>query len=243
MFYFTLLNPYLIFMFIVLLFSGTIYAIFTYQEFIAKHKKTILTIVMILLIWSQLVRYGYVLIRDGFVLADYPPFFICRISSLVLLYYVISKDKRVESFLFYWGATGLAGIIYPNGPIDNIANLTETFYIDHFLLGVTPFFLVVYQGFKPSRKNLFQITAVMLVVLLVFIPINNVLDTDYFYTKDQSIFGVLFPNLPTSIFGVSTPNFPSVLFAFAHSTVALGFFTIYYRFLTNYNPKVSQVKA
>jgi uncharacterized membrane protein YwaF len=224
-------------MIIVLLFAGTIYAIFTYQEFINKHKKIILVVVTVLLVWSQLVRYGYVLIRDGFVLADYPPFFICRISSLVLLYYVITTDKRVESFLFYWGATGLAGIIYPNGPIDNIANLTETFYIDHFLLGVTPFFLVVYQGFQPNRKNLIQITALMLIVLLLFIPINNLLDTDFFYTKDQSIFGVLFPNLPTSIFGISTPNFPSVLFSITHTVVAFGFFSIYYRYFTEYHTK------
>lgn len=230
-------------MIIVLLFAGTIYAIFTYQEYIQSHKKQILMVVTVLLVWSQLVRYGYTLIRDGFVLADYPPFFICRISSIVLLYYVITEDKRVESFLFYWGATGLAGIIYPNGPIDNIVNLTETFYIDHFLLGITPFFLVVYQGFRPSRKNLVQITVFMLIVLLMFIPINNLLDTDYFYTKDQSIFGVLFPNLPTQVFAVSTPNLPSIIFSFAHTIVAFGFFSLYYRYFTNYQPKVSQVNT
>lgn len=233
MFYFTFMNPYIIFMTVVLLFTFSIYAIFTYRPFITKHKKTIFIVLIVLLSWSQLVRYGYALYRDGFVLADYPPFFVCRISSIVLLYYVITKDKRVESFLFYWGATGLAGVIYPNGPISNIPNLTETFYIDHFLLGLTPFFLVVYQDFRPNKTNLLQITGFMLVVLLLFIPINNILGTDYFYTKDQSIFGVLFPNIPTKVLGINFPDFSSVLFVLTHTVVAFGFFSMYYRFFKN----------
>jgi len=220
-------------MVVVLLFTFSIYAIFNYRTYISDHKKTIFIVLIILLSWSQIVRYGYVLYRDGFVLKDYPPFFICRISSLVLLYYVVTEDKRVESFLFYWGATGLAGVIYPNGPISNIVNLTETFYIDHFLLGLTPFFLVVYQGFKPDKRNLIQITIFMLVVLLVFIPLNNILGTDYFYTKDQSIFGVLFPNIPTTVLGIPFPSFSSVLFALTHTLVAFGFFSVYYRLFRN----------
>jgi hypothetical integral membrane protein (TIGR02206 family) len=214
------------------MFAFCIYAIFTYQEFIRKNMKPIIVVVLVLLIWSQIARYGLSLLRDGFVLGQYMPFYICRISSLVLLYYVITKDKRVESFLFYWGATGLAGIIYPNGSIDNIVNLTETFYIDHFLLGLTPFFLVVYRGYQPNRQNLISVTLFMLAVLLFFIPINALMDTDFFYTKDQSIFGVLFPNIPDSIFGINIA-FSSIVFAVVHSSVAFGFFSIYYRYFTN----------
>lgn len=232
MFYFTFANPYIIFMTIALLFVLAIYAIFQKQEFIRTHKKTILLVVAILLAWSQLARYGFSVIRDGGISNDYLPFYVCRISSLVLLYYVITKDKRVESFLFYWGATGLAGIIYPNGEINNIVNLTETFYIDHFLLGLTPFFLVVYQGFRPDKKNLLQVTAFMLVILLVFIPINNIFGTDYFYTKDQSIFGDLLPFIPDSILGINIA-FSSIVFAVAHSLTALGFFSLYYKQFTD----------
>lgn len=233
MVFFTFANPYIIFSVIVLLFAFSIYAIFHYRPFIEQHKSTILTIVMVLLIWSQLARYGLSLFRDGFVFGNYMPFYICRISSLVLLYYIITKDKRVEAFLFYWGATGLAGIIYPNGEINNIVNLTETFYIDHFLLGLTPFFLVAYQGFLPDKRNLVTITLFMLAVLLVFIPINILLDTDFFYTKDQSIFGVLFPWIPDVVFGINIA-FSSIVFAVTHTVVAYGFFYLYYKYFSSY---------
>ena len=215
-------------MVIVLLWALATYSLFTYRDFIIKHKSKILIIAAVLLSWTQLVRYVIVVIRDGFILEMHLPFYVCRLSVVVLLYYVITKDKRVESFLFYWGATGIAGDIYPNGPIDNIVNLTETFYIDHFLLGLSPFFLVVYQGYKPVKADLFRITGVMFVMLLVFIPLNNIMNTDYFYLKDRSIVGDIFPNLPTQIIGVPFKDLPSVIFATIHSVVALGFFSLYF---------------
>lgn len=238
-------NPYIIFMTIVLLFALCARAIFKNKEWINHHKRTIFLIIGILLAWSQIARYiGFFFDNDvtwniwflnfriiGFNPLTHLPFYICRLSALVLLYYVITKDKRVESFLFYWGATGLAGVIYPNGDITNIATLTETFYIDHFVLGLTPFFLVVYQGYRPVKKDLLMITLLMLVILLLFIPINLLAGSDYFYTKDQSIFRIMFPHIPNEVFGF----FPlsSVLFAVTHTAVAFGFFSLYYRYFTN----------
>lgn len=216
MLYFDFINPYIIYAFFVLLTAFVVYAIFNYKTFIDKHKKKILLIISILLIWTQLARYLGVLFRDGFDFTENLPFYMCRLSVLVLLFYTLTGNKKVESFLFYWGATGLAGVIYPNGPIDNIANLTETFYIDHFLLAVTPFFLVVYEGYQPSKKDLFTITGIMALILYAFIPINSLIGADYFYLNDQSIFGLVFP-------GAS-----SFAFATVHYLVVFGFFSLYY---------------
>lgn len=240
---FDFINPYVVFMTIVLAFSFCVYAMFTKHAWIERHKRTILIVVAVLLAWTQVARYIGVFFQQdqywsiGFlnfrILAfeweSHLPFYICRLSVLVLLYYVITKDRKVESFLFYWGATGLAGIIYPNGPIDNIATLTETFYLDHFLLGLTPFFLVLYQGYEPVRRDLFIITGVMFVILAAFIPINlwanQILGldgaVDYFYVSDQSIFGDIFPNQP------------SIVFVVVHTLVAFGYFSVLYRFFNS----------
>ena len=217
MLYFDFANPYFIYMFFVLLAVYTIYAIFHYQTWIAKNRRIIMIVASILLIWTQFARYvGVIYTQGGFDYISHLPFYMCRLSVLVLLYYTMTGDKRVQSFLFYWGALGLAGINYPNGPINNIPNLTETFYIDHFLLTMIPFFIVVYDGYKPSKKDLYLITGLMAVILYAFIPINNLIDADYFYLKDQSIFGVLFPGAP------------SILFATIHYIAAYGFFRLYY---------------
>ncbi|AIO18423.1 Integral membrane protein [Candidatus Izimaplasma bacterium HR1] len=244
---FDFINPYITYLFVVLAFVFSIGAIFYRKEFITKHKKTIMNIAMVLLIWTQVARYAGIFFEQdttwslwffnfkitSFSYASHLPFYMCRLSVLVLLYYLVTKDKRVESFLFYWGATGLAGVIYPNGEIINIFNLTETFFIDHFLLAIAPFFIIVYQGYRPSKKDAFIIAGLMFAILTLFIPINNVMTNvltssngeevlvDYFYVKDQSIVKVVLGNIP------------SILFVFMHSLAALGFFSVYYKLFKN----------
>ena len=198
---------------------------------------------MILLIWTQFARYVGIFFEEdtawsfwifnfkilAFNYATHLPFYICRLSVWVLLYYTITKDKRVESFLFFWGATGIAGVIYPNSSdIFNIYNLTETFFVDHFLLAVTPFFLLAIQGYRPSKKDALIITGVMITILTLFIPINSIMATsltklystetivDYFYLNDQSIVRVLFGKVP------------KIVFISIHSLTAYLFFNIYY---------------
>lgn len=227
--YFDFMNPYIIYAFVVLLAAFTIYSIFNYREFINKYKKVILILVSLILTYTQIQRYYGVYSRGEFLFTESLPFYMCRLSVLVLLFYTITGNKKVESFLFYWGATGLAGVIYPNGPIENIANLTETFYFDHFFLAMIPFFLVVYQGYQPSKKDLFIITGVMATLLYMFIPINNLIGADYFYLKDQSIFGDIFPGLP------------SFVFATVHYMVVFGFFSVYYFFFKDKKYVIEQV--
>ena len=247
MLYFDLINPFITYIIIVLLFVVSIYAIFTKTEYITNHKTAIFRFVIVLLLWTQIARYiGVIFDTDAiwniwifnfkitsFTWATHLPFYVCRLSVVVLLYYVITKDKRVESFLFYWGATGIAGIIYPNGDIQNIFQLTETFYIDHFFLGLTPFFLVVYQGYRPSPKNLLVITGVMFLILTAFIPLNPLLEKlvgigkfDYFYVEDQSIVKVVFGELP------------QMLFVMIHTFAAFCFFSIYYLLFRNTKYKI-----
>ena len=214
------------------------YFLFFQQEKVHRNKKKIIRVILILLIWTQFARYAGVFLKetlewniwifhfriDAFSLGSYLPFYICRVSALVLLYYWITKDKRVESFLFYWGSLGLAGVLFPNGPISNIFNLDETFYIDHILLALIPYYLLVYEGYKPTKKGMYITTAIMFSILMIFIPINQFLDTipsvgstvDYFYVSDQSIVGDLFPGLP------------SYMFVVIHTFAAYLFFNLYY---------------
>ena len=220
-FFFTFVNPYIWYMLIVLLFTSTICLVFKSKQTLRDNKKIVYRIISIALIYTQLIRYQFLYESTiTFNLASHLPFYICRVSAWVLLVHTVINSfvefKLLSPFLFYWGATGLAGIIYPNGPIENILNLNQTFYIDHFTLGVFPFFLVAVEQYKPTLKHVFVISGIMFAMLLMFIPLNNLWDTDYFYLKNQSIFGILFP-------GTS-----SAIFAFVHSLTAMVFFSGYY---------------
>ena len=118
MLYFDFVAPIIVYISYWLVFVGTILILVFKRDFITKHKNRIIMIVMVLLIWTQISRYiGIFFTEDqewSFLIFNFKilsfgwghtlPFYICRISVLVLLYYTITKDKRVEPFLFYWGA-------------------------------------------------------------------------------------------------------------------------------------------
>ncbi len=234
-------NPTLFYIFLNITFIICTVLIFKKREFLIKHKNKIFIIVAILLGWTQFARYiGIFFAEDqmwtflgfnfrivGFDLTTHLPFYICRFSVVVLLIYSITRYKKLEPFLFYWGATGLAGVWYPNGPLSNIATLTETFFVDHFVLALAPFFIVSIQGYKPKFKDAAVISGFMFVLLLSFIPINLWLNADYFYLEDQSIFGV--------IFGQQA----KIVFIFVHSLVAFGFFSLYYHLFKERKPQTS----
>lgn len=252
---FDFINPWITYLLVLSAFFFSLWAIFNKREFISKHKKTIISVAMVLLVWTQFARYAGVFFEEdttwsflifnfkvkAFSWGTHLPFYICRLSVVVLLYYTITKDKRVESFLFFWGATGIAGVLYPNSiDIYEIYILTETFFIDHFLLAITPFFLVVYQGYKPSKKDAVKIAIVMFVILSLFIPLNNLITdwintdgvvVDYFYLINQSIVGVISEQL----FGGKLPR---IVFVLIHSIAALGFFSVYYALFKNKEYKI-----
>jgi len=200
MLYFDFINPYFVYAIFVLFTAFSIYAIFTYKKWFRKNRNLLFISVAILLTWTQFARYIVVYLNGDFVITESLPFFMCRISVVVYVYYAYTRDKRVHSFLFYWGALGIAGVLYPNGPISNIENLTEAFFIDHYLLTIIPFYLVAHEGYKPVKKDMYGILLLMTFILSIFVPINYLLGSDYFYLSDQSIFGVLVPNAPVWLF-------------------------------------------
>ncbi len=216
MLYFDFINPYIIYSAYVTITIGLIVFIFRRPEGIKQYKKPLLTIVAILLIYTQTMRYLYPIFIGTFTWQESLPFYVCRITSPVLLYYAITRDKRVEGFLYFLGGTGIWGVFIPNGPIANIGELTEYFFIDHLLLGLTSFYLIKVERYAPSYNTLVMFTFMFGVTLFLFMPLNLYLGTEYFHKRDLDIARTIFPGVSYITFGILL-------------TIALFiFFNIYY---------------
>lgn len=223
MLFFDFINPYVVYIGYNLLTIVTIYLIFTKKEWILAHQKTIWIVVTILLVYSQIARYFLTFLVGRFTLEEGLPFFVCRISSLFLTFYMFKPVDKVRPLLFFWGATGILGVLVPNGSISNIAMLTETFFIDHYLLAVTPFYLLHINHYKPKFNDALVTTIIFALLLFSFIPLNNLLNADYFYLKDQSVLQYILP-------GLSQP-----MFVVIHTIGMFLFFMIYYQIAQAYH--------
>lgn len=228
---FDFFNPFAIYITFNLLTIVSVGLVLAKKDFIERHRKAILKAAAVLLAYTQSQRYILPLWTGTFSFEESLPFFTCRITTPILLYYTLTEERRCEPLLFYLGGTGIMGVFIPAGPIDNIPELTEYYFIDHYLLGLTPFYLVAVKGFSPSYRQAVVVTLVFALAMLAFLPLNRVLDTDYFHWRDMQLARKIIPGI--------TP----LWFTFLLTLALFSFFNLYYLMAKKYHASFAEEPA
>jgi len=141
------------------------------------------------------------LFTDSFILTGLP-LHVCRIVSIVGLYYYWTKDKRVEALLFYTGAFGLVAVMYPANVHPLYTHLIGyVSQVTHVLIIVTWYYVVFIRGFRPTRKDFTQTALFFLVVLLLVWPFNYMIGGgEYFYIRQARPFFLDWPDIAWILF-------------------------------------------
>ena len=142
-----------------------------------------------------------ILFTDSFILTGLP-LHVCRIVSIVGLYYYWTSDERVEALLFYTGAFGLVAVMYPANVHPLYTHLIGyVSQVTHVLIIVTWYYVVFIKKFRPSLKDFSQIAAFFLAVLLLVWPFNYLIGGgEYFYISVNRPFFLDWPDLYWIIF-------------------------------------------
>lgn len=137
-----------------------------------------------------------ILFTDSFLISGLP-LQVCRIVSIVGLYYYWTKDERVEAFLFYSGAFGLVAVMYPANVHPLYTHLIGyVSQVTHVLIIVTWYYVVFIKKFRPSIKDFSQIAVFFLAVLLLVWPFNYLIGGgEYFYIRVKRPFFLDWPDL------------------------------------------------
>ncbi len=200
MLFFDFMNPYRIYMIYNALFFIAVFVVFKYRKSLSRFEEILRFVVLALLLYTHAIRYVHPFLTGTFSYQEHLPFHICRISGFILIYALITKDPRMKPLLFYMVGTGIYGIFVPNGGIRNIAALTEYFFIDHLVFAMVPFYLVAVKGYRPSYKETWRIPLFTLMVMLMFIPVNAALNSEYFHARDIVIAQTLIPDITMPMF-------------------------------------------
>ncbi len=188
-------DPTLIYLVYNLLTFALLFAMVRHRAFLRKHDRTVLWVIFALLAYSQLIRYGMPILTNTFLVAEHLPFQTCRVSSVVLLYYLVRRDERAHPWVFYLTATGIWGVFITNGSIAAIPELTEYYFIDHTLLGLMPFYLLLVKDYRPSYRLVYVIPLALLTTTTLFIPINAWLGGEYFHLGNVTIARLILPGI------------------------------------------------
>ncbi len=175
---FDFISPHIIYIVYLLLTLLTILSLFYHKEWWVKYHTNIILVWLVLLLYSHIVRYG-ISIWEG---NPSYPFFPSRIAALSILLYCMFPRKIFQGFVFFIASTSLLPVFLPMGAIDMISLLDETFFIDHYIGAIFPFYLLSIKKYNPQFKAALFTAFFVLITMIIYLIL------DHFYTLGSYYF-------------------------------------------------------
>lgn len=143
---------------------------------------------LIVFILQQILLYGWYIFETGFDISESLPLHISRVTSLLGIYYLITKNARVLDIVFFFGLFAYGSFLYPQRvyAIDHVVGLS--FLVNHAITLLLPYFGYIAYGWRPGVKGLVRAYVAFLVYFTFVYFLNPLIDGNYFYLKYRPFF-------------------------------------------------------
>lgn len=174
---------YLIFCFV------AIFLFVKYHGFVRKNRDTIGKIMLGIILFQQVfLMYGWYIFCTDLELKEGLPLYICRISSLLSIWYLIRKDNRVMDVIFYFSIYALISLFYPMSVYHFLHVNGISYTVNHLMTVLIPIFGAIAYGWKPGWKAFLRASIAFTVYLPVVIVANALTGGNYFYLVNRPFF-------------------------------------------------------
>ena len=155
---------------------------------IRENSKKIAGGILIISVFQQLLLYSWYFLETGFNVSEALPFHICRISSILGIYFLITKNTKVLDTMFYFGLFAYGSFIYPQRiyPVYHVIGIS--YLINHTLTILLPWFAHISYGWRPRPKELKKTSIYFLIYFAFVYTLNPIIDGNYFYLKYRPFF-------------------------------------------------------
>lgn len=135
---------------------------------------------------QQLTLYGFYA-TTGWIWADSLPLHISRISAILVLVYLATGSRRVMDVLFFFGLWAWASFSYPQNvqPVTNV--LGVSFWVNHVITLLVPFFAVITTSWRPTVRALWRAYGWFLVYVALAVVANALTGGNYFYQRAKPL--------------------------------------------------------
>lgn len=126
------------------------------------------------------------------------PLQLCRVSSLLTIWYLVKKDNRILDVIFYFSIYALISLFYPLS-VYNFAHINGISYmINHLLTVLIPVFGAIAYGWRPGWRAFVRAAVAFTVYLPCAIIANRLTGGNYFYLVNRPFLH----NLPAWIYTI-----------------------------------------
>lgn len=175
----------------IFLMVGVVILFIKNRHTLKKHERTFSLVILGICILQQILLYSYLIISMGLDWGEILPLHISRVTTILCIIYLITKNRNVFFTLSYFGVFAWLAFLYPSR-IDPITHpLGVSFFINHVITLLMPYFAmsVHHKRIRPGDK--IKAFRFFLLYLSVAIVANIVFDGNYFYLKYHPIFPTL----------------------------------------------------
>jgi len=175
------------FIYISILLISIAFLIFN-RDYIRKNKDKYRKLILIISVFQQILLYSWYAFELGFDLSESLPLHICRISTLLGIWFLITKDKKVLDTAFYFGLFAYGSFIYPSRVYPIYHAIGLSFIINHTVTILLPWFAYIAYEWRPSLKGLKNTLGLFTIYFIIIYFLNPIIDGNYFYLKYRPFF-------------------------------------------------------
>ncbi len=168
---------------------AAVYLLIRFRKGIREKRDTVSKIFLGILLFQQIfLLYGwYYLFHEDF-LAEGLPLQMCRVSSLLTIFFLITKNTKFMDVVFYFSIYALISLFYPQ-EVYHFCHVNGLSYmINHLITVLMPIFGAIAYGWRPTWKSFFRACGAFTVYLPVAIIVNQFTNGNYFYLERRPFF-------------------------------------------------------
>lgn len=160
----------------------TVFLFVKNHEVIRRKKDFVGKLLLGILLFQQIfLMYGWYAVCTDRGVKESLPLELCRVSSILTIYYLLRQDNRVMDVIYSFSIYALIALFYPLN-VYHFAHINGISYmINHLMTVLIPIFGAIAYNWKPSWKGFIRAAVSFTVYLPVVIVVNKLTGGNYFY--------------------------------------------------------------
>ncbi len=186
---------------------GIVFLFIRFRKGIRQRRDTAGIVMLAIILFQQIfLLYGWYLwvTPPNELLKQALPLEMCRISTILTILFLLTKDKRFMDVIFYFSIFALASLVYPKNIYHFLHVNGVSYMVNHLMTVLTPIFGVIAYDWRPSWKGFFRAFGAFSVFMPVVLVVNHLTGGNYFYQVDRPFWNDMEPWLFSSITYVGT---------------------------------------
>lgn len=170
--------------------------VITYRNKLVLYRKNISLILLSFSIFQQVLLYGWYFFILDFDLSQSLPLHLCRISTILGIFYLINKNSTLMDYVFYYGLFTYFSFLLPFNIYPPYHVMGISYLINHSITLLLPIIAWFAWDWRPKVRNLAPVILGFLLYFTVIVNVNNLVGGNYFYIVNRP----LLHTLPTILY-------------------------------------------